>query len=144
MIEPARALAWTIATLKASAPFMAAVPGGVHEGVAPAGTAYPHCVVNVQSPGNDVMAVAGARLMAVPLIQVAVWGLAESGWGELITAADAADAVLHQARHGTPPTNDADVLSSLREQSVIRSVLEDGTLYSVLGGLYRQQVHSLT
>lgn len=143
MIEPARALAWTIATLKASSTFMAAVPGGVHESVAPAGTAYPHCVVNIQSPGTDVMAVAGARVMAVPLIQVAVWGLAENGWSALITAADAADALLHQARHGTAPSADAEVISSLREQAVIRTVPTDGVLYSVLGGLYRQQVRSL-
>lgn len=140
MIEPARALAWTIATLKASATFTTAVPGGIHEGVAPAGTAYPHCVINMQSPGNDVMGVAGYRLMTEPLLQVAVWGLAENGWTDLITAADAADALLQQARGATV---DASIMSSLREQSVMRTVVENGVTYSVLGGLYRLQVRSL-
>lgn len=144
MLEPARALAWVVATLRASSAFLAATPGGVHEGVAPPGTAYPHCTVSMQSPGADRMGVAGYRLFATPLIAVQVWGLAENGWSALVTAADTADALLHQARHasagvGTP---DATVISSLREQPIMRTVVEDGIAYSVLGGLYRQQVRS--
>lgn len=143
MLEPARAIAWTIATLRATSAFTAAVPGGVHEGVAPAGTAYPYCVVTLQSPGADRMGIAGYRLFAAPLIQVAVWGLAENGWAPLVTAVDAADSVLHQARNASAgPNADATVLSSLREQPVMRTPTIDGVAYSVLGGLYRQQVRA--
>lgn len=143
MIEPARGLAWVVSTLRASATFTAACPGGVHEGVAPAGTAYPHCTVGMQSPGADRMGVAGYRLFATPLIAVQVWGLAENGWAVLVAAADAADSVLHQARHASAGVAaDATVLSSLREQPIMRTVVTDGVAYSVLGGLYRQQVRS--
>lgn len=140
MIEPARAIAWDITQLKASTAFTAAVPGGIHEGVAPAGTDYPHCVIAMQSPGADVTAVAKSRTWAEPQISVAVWGLAENGWGPLIAGADAIDAALNQAR-GT--TDDAEIVASWREQAIMRTVVENGVTYSVLGGLYRQQVRSL-
>ncbi len=48
-VEAVDGVAWAIAQLMADSAFVAAVPGGIHIGVAPQGTLDPVCVVFVQS-----------------------------------------------------------------------------------------------
>lgn len=140
MLETARGLQWIIAQLRASSAFTAIVPATrIFEGVAPAGTLTPFCVVTLQSPGSDLMGINAARIWSEPLYQVGIWIQTDTGnYPQAVTAADAADAALHRSRGAI---GDGTIVVCYREQPMMRTAVEpDGTAWSVLGGFYRQQV----
>lgn len=138
MDESLEGLAWLLATLKADAT-VGALAGGVWHLRAPLGTPLPFCVVT-SIPGQDVMAVAGQRLMYEGTYAVRIWGYAagQDTTGTLNTAVNAADTALH--RH-SGSTSRAQILSCLRDHPLPVLPDEDGQQLRIgIGGLYRLQI----
>jgi hypothetical protein len=96
-VESLRAIAWATQVLSGDSAFTAAIPGGVHLGVAPQGTSAPVCVLFVQS-APDYLTFNGNRIWSDGTLMVKVSGpqdsMGTSAAGPLVLAADRADALL--------------------------------------------------
>ena len=132
--ELTRATQWLYTTLIGGL-----VASRVYEGIAPAGTDGPYIVYSLQSPGNDVIVVGGARITATPLFLVKAVAKVKS-WSTLAPIADQIDTRLHDAS-GT--VTGGVILSSMREQPFSLIEVTDGVQYQHLGGLYRIRVQAV-
>lgn len=135
MLEQARALQWLLTTLGASASLTSAAPGGVHDTLAPVGTATPYVIVQKQTPnGTDLIAGGARRVMNRSLWVVKAVGKTNEEYAALITAADAIDTALDRK---TGTTSDGRVLACVRQNDLQYTELRpDGVLISHLGGQY--------
>jgi hypothetical protein len=124
---------WLFATLTADAPLTATVGHRIYHGVAPADVAYPFVVYQLLSPGNDRIALTGARAWVDTLWLVKVVVQANSSGG-VEAAADRIDALLHNGR-GT--ASGGIVIESRRERPHELPEVTGGVRYLNLGGEYR-------
>lgn len=131
MMELQEFAQWLHDRLTSDATLMAAVPGGVHESVAPEGTAEPWVVFQLVS-NRDVNAVGQTRV--VTQCDWDVKAIAEaSSYAGLADIADAIDTLLHDVTDGV-------VVSCHRVSTIRYSEKASGTEYRHVGGTYRVQV----
>jgi hypothetical protein len=108
----------------------------IHSGSAPAGTAQPYVVIQVQSSGNDLYTVGAYRVWADPLFIVKA--VAKTGsWSTLTATADAIDAALHD-KEGT--VSGGTIYECIRERPFSLIENDEGVEYRHLGGFYRVRV----
>lgn len=129
---PAAAYLWLLALLSADSQLVAAAPGGVWRGLAPAGTTTPYVVVSRQG-GGDVLSGNAIRLMTSDTYQVAAFAPAAS-FSALVAVASRLDALLGRTAQSAGGIT---ILACYREQAVALDELVGGVLWSRLGGLYR-------
>lgn len=122
---------WLYDRLTGDATLMAAVPGGVHEGIAPQGTAEPFIVFSLVS-NADVNAVGQARVLTRCDWDVKVIAEASSYAG-LADIADDIDTLLHDVVDGS-------VVSCHRVSTIRYHEKSSGAEYRHVGGTYRVQV----
>lgn len=139
MNEVSRGYQWIRAQLLASSDLVAAAPGGVWAGVAPAGTSAPWVVMtSMASP--DVSTQAGIRLWTKATFQVIAYGAASDD-ATLATLADLIDTQLHRQHGGV---SDAYVNSCIRTSALdLDETRADGTLWQRQGGLYVLEIYAL-
>ncbi len=138
MASPTKVAAtWLYSALTGDGAIAAAVTGGVHEGVAPAGTAYPYISFQFQDRGGrDVRVVGTARLWSdlMILVKAVVEGsdatVPEQLAADIDRVIDGKSGVAGGGR----------VVSCAREQPFAMSPREHGIDYRQRGGLYRLQV----
>jgi len=115
------------------------LPGGaaIYDGVAPLNSPYPYVIVQVQSPGADMMGVGTARIWATPLFLVKAIDKTRS-WSTLTALADAIETRLHGATGSTGLTaTDGRILSCVRESPFSLIEESNGDMFRSLGGLFR-------
>ncbi len=106
----------------------------VYPDVAPEDVAMPAIVWQVQSPGQDTMALGGVRVMTGPTLLVRAVDQAQSWEGNLRSIADRIDALLHRA---SGPIGSGGEVYQLRRVSPWRlPEVANGVEYRHLGGLY--------
>jgi len=130
--ELVRASAWLYTQL-------GMLPGGalIYDGVAPLTSPFPYVIVQVQSPGADMMGVGTARIWATPLFLVKAIDKTRS-WSTLTALADAIDNRLHGSTGNTGATStDARILACVREQPFSLIEESEGDMFRHLGGTYR-------
>lgn len=104
--------------------------GRVYSGIGKA--EYPQIIIQVQSPGSDLIVVGGNRVWSDPLFLVKAVDKSKT-WGSIATTADAIDAALHNTSGGV-------VAWCKRESPFSLIEVTDGVQYRHLGGLYRLRV----
>lgn len=124
---------WAYTRLSGDATLAGLAPGGVHENVAPEGTAEPFVVFSLVT-NRDVNAVGQTRALVNADWDVKVVGQGAS-YAPLVAAADRIDALLHDVQGGV-------VISSHRVATIRYVEPSDGTTYRHLGGTYRTQLSS--
>lgn len=130
--------AWLDATLRNDAILASLVGNRIYNMLAPPEAALPLIVWSYQG-GADLMALGANRILANVLYQVKAIAQGFS-FTTLRAIADRCDALLHGAR-GT--VTGGFILSSVREQIVQFTEVEEGIPYRHLGGLYRIQVQAM-
>lgn len=131
------ALALLTSVLGGDATFTAALPGGIHQILAPPGTSGDFCLLAPQS-ATDVNAATAARIMTTLVVQVKVVGPAADE-ANLRTAYKRADALLQP--NGRALANTDGTLACYREQAfTLGETDNNGVLWLHIGGLYRIEV----
>lgn len=128
---------WLRATLTGDLTLAALVGDRVFSTIAPRDAAHPLIVYSFQA-GLDTIGVGTARIMSRPLFTIRV--VAPSGsFADLEDAARRVDELLHGALD-RPVAGSGLVLSCMREQPLALALMEEGTEYRQLGGIYRIDV----
>lgn len=135
--ESDRGAAWINTVLTASAPLMAAAPGGVWDGPVENATLYPLVAFSPQSPGIVVRGVGTTEIMLNSLWLVR--GVCEGdSYVPLQVLATEIQAALHGVTGQAVPGGM--IVSSVREEAHRGSGLISGRPIRTLGGIYRVYV----
>jgi len=129
------AIGFLIATLQADSTLMMLAPGGIWRSFAPAGTAYPVCIVAFQGSA-DTLTANSRRLMVRSLYQVRASGLANDT-SNVFSLASRIDIVLggNQGLRNIGLTSGW-ILSCYRESTLQFDEDLSGTSFTHLGGIY--------
>ena len=135
MNEIDRAFSFITSQLTADATLTPLLPGGIHQGAAPALVAgVPYLVFGHQG-GHDVVVSGMRRVMNDGLYRVIVWGPAEESYAAIAAADDEADVAL--TRKSGAAGADGKVLQCAREQPLALDDVVNGIRWIGLGGMYR-------
>ncbi len=130
------AATWLYAQLSADAAISTGAVGGIHEGMAPPGTQYPHIIFQFQHPGRDLRVVGARRVWTDMVIVVKATSKGASA-GAAEDLAGHIDRVL-DGKGGVAAGGN--VVSCVREGPFTLSPREDGIDYRQRGGIYRLHV----
>lgn len=136
MAETITVRKWIVSRIAANAPLTTALGGRVYFGIAPQGAADPYMVMQLQSPGNDLLALGAYRIWADTLWLLKVVKKGASGLG-LESIVDQLDALFHNTSATTP---DGSIWSSVREGPFDQVEVDGGDFYVSVGGFYRIKV----
>lgn len=128
--------------LEADSTLAAILPGGWHDGIAPAGTPYPFGSIGMQAPGADLTNVSRRRILSNGLWLVRAFAVVGDSDANLATIAARIDADLDLAS-GSEGTGFVYMVT--REHPYYRSpYVEEGETLREAGGLYRAYVQDPT
>lgn len=133
MAETVTAETWLYTKLHGDSTLLASVPGGVHTWPAPANASGAYVLYQMQS-GVDIRGVGPTRIGVSGLWLVRVVAETQSYTGNLLTAANRIDVLLHAAS-GT--ATGGTVWACVREQPFQLPETKDGRQWRHLGGIYR-------
>lgn len=135
MDETSYVAQWLYTTLSSDPVLSSSAIGGVHEDPAPQGTNFPFIVFSLTS-ALDVQVHNAMRIMVDSLWLIKAVDQYES-FSRVRLLVDRIDQLLHRAS-GT--VTDAILYSSVREESIRQTEVDDGKHYRHLGAQYRVHV----
>lgn len=132
--ESARVDLWIAATLKADAELRDLVDGRVYDTLAAQGDQHLPCVVFSYQSGLDKLTLA-RRSASVLRYQIKALGKGGS-FVDLMAVADRIDALFSPPRFDRVVTDQAQIISAQRVETVKFAEVDAGVRYNHLGGLY--------
>lgn len=131
-----------MSTLGSDSTLAGYAPGGVFRALAKPNAATPYVIIALQSPGNDSMTLNKVRVFTSPLFQVKAVGPA-SNTSAIVNAAQQIDTLLggNQGLRNVAITGGY-LYDVYRESGLEVDSLENGELWSNVGGLYRMELQA--
>ena len=126
---------WLDSVLVPDATLLSYLPGGIHQGMAPLGTALPFGLFSPQSL-MDINSATALRIYSNDLFNVKAVGLTSSG----VALVNATDRIYTLLNRINATVSRGIILACYREQEYYYTELVNGVQWSHIGGLYRLQI----